>query len=66
MEQRDWVKRREDTLIVCDNEMPLKPVMKIYTKIIQPLLLHGMEVIPMKEAHERLSEAAVIKWIIRY
>ena len=64
--KRAWTKWREVSGIVCDKKMPTKLKSKVYTAIIQPVLLYGLEVIPLKKEDERLLEATemrMLRWI---
>ena len=64
--QRAWNKWREVSGIVCDKRMPLKLKIKVYTAVIQPVLLYGLEVIPLKRAEERILESTemrMLRWI---
>ena len=64
--QRAWNKWREVSGIVCDKRMPLKLKTKVYTAVIQPVLLYGLEVIPLKRTEERILESTemrMLRWI---
>ena len=46
--------------------MPLKLKVKIYSSVIQPVLLYGLEVLPLKRANERILESVemrMLRWI---
>ena len=61
-----WAKWRETSGIVCDKRMSVKLKVKIYTSVIRPVLLYGMEALALKRSEERLldsTEMRMLRWI---
>ena len=64
--KRAWSKWREVSRIVCDKRMALRLKVEIYTSVIQPVLLYGLEVLPLRRAEERMLECAemrMLRWL---
>ena len=62
-DQEATAKWREVSGVVCDKKIQIKIEVKIYTPVLQHVLLHGLEEVPLKRADERRLEATEMRML---
>ena len=63
-----WRKWREVSGVVCDKRMTIPLKRKIYTSVIRPVLLYGLETAALRKEEERAlarTEMRMLRWICR-
>ena len=60
-----WNKWRECSWVVYDKKMPRRLKVKVYTKVIRPVLLYGAEVWVTRKKEEHLLETTEMRMLRR-
>ena len=61
------MKWRETIGVVCDGRMPLQLKTEVYKSVTRPVLLYGLETIPLRRVEERAlmsTEMRMLRWMI--